>query len=300
MTNTIERPIKVFLCHASTDKPAIRVLYKKLIESGIDAWLDEEKILPGQDWQLEIPSAVSSSDAIIVCLSNNSVSKEGYIQKEISFSLRIAEEKPEGIIFIIPSRLENCHVPNSLSKWQHVDLFFQNGLFSAKGYEMLIKALNIRAHQVNAKPIKDITFTPHNSTMISADIFQQMPQRLKDLLNSGCKFIDIPTPDEIPTQLQVGNIQDYLFCELRMQQTPTSFVFRVHSDMRSDKAAEYLARLLLPHIAKQDYEWNLIFTNGEEASSVSSYHTFTTIGIKSGDRVYLFGLHKHPTFDPLY
>ena len=53
-----KRPLKVFLCHASTDKPAVRELYLRLKKDGVDAWLDKEKLLPGQDWELEIRKAV--------------------------------------------------------------------------------------------------------------------------------------------------------------------------------------------------------------------------------------------------
>ena len=52
------RALRVFLCHASSDKPAVRELYQRLRTDGIDAWLDEEDLLPGQDWQYEIPKAV--------------------------------------------------------------------------------------------------------------------------------------------------------------------------------------------------------------------------------------------------
>ncbi|NOT06248.1 MAG: toll/interleukin-1 receptor domain-containing protein [Anaerolineales bacterium] len=294
MTDSTERPLKVFLCHASGDKPAIRALHKNLLNNGIDAWLDEEKLLPGQDWQIEIPTAVRNSDAIIVCLSNNSITKEGYVQKEINFSLSIAEEKPEGSIFIIPSRLENCNVPNRLSKWQYVDLFFIDGMFSTKGYEMLIKALNTRATQVRAKPPKDIIVNPNYPIAVSAEISQQMPQRLKDLLNSGSRYIDVPVPEEIHVQLQSKNIQDYLFCELKMRETRATFVFRVCKAMSSGKAAEYLIRLILPHLARQDYEWSLIY-NGK---IIPSYHTFTTIGIQSGETVFLMGNHKRPIVRP--
>lgn len=44
------RPLKVFLCHASQDKLAVRELYGAIkIEVWIDPWLDKAKILPGQD-----------------------------------------------------------------------------------------------------------------------------------------------------------------------------------------------------------------------------------------------------------
>jgi hypothetical protein len=41
MTN---RPLSVFLCHSSNDKPAVRELYQKLrVEPWIQLWLDEEE-----------------------------------------------------------------------------------------------------------------------------------------------------------------------------------------------------------------------------------------------------------------
>ncbi|HLO27773.1 MAG TPA: TIR domain-containing protein [Anaerolineales bacterium] len=139
-----KRPLKVFLCHASGDKPAVRDLYKRLITEGIDAWLDQEKLMPGQDWRSEIPRAVREADVVVVCLSNKSITKEGYIQKEIRFALDIAKEKPEGTIFLIPTRLEDCVVPERLSRWQWVDLFDDNGFLK------LLRSLKLRADKVGA------------------------------------------------------------------------------------------------------------------------------------------------------
>ena len=80
---TTNRPLRVFLCHSSNDKPAMRELYQKLrAESWIEPWLDEEELYPGEDWDLAIEKAVEASDAVLVCLSNNSINKRGYVQKE--------------------------------------------------------------------------------------------------------------------------------------------------------------------------------------------------------------------------
>ena len=43
------RPLKVFLCHSSGEKAAVRKLYRYLLSHGVDAGLDEERLLPGQD-----------------------------------------------------------------------------------------------------------------------------------------------------------------------------------------------------------------------------------------------------------
>ena len=117
------RKLKVFLCHSRDDKPKVRELYRRLVDDGFDAWLDEEKLMPGQDWDLEIRKAVRNADVVLVCLSNGSTTKAGYVQKEIRFALDIADEQPEGAIYLIPTRLEDCSVPSRLSRWQWVDLF---------------------------------------------------------------------------------------------------------------------------------------------------------------------------------
>ncbi|HET9590608.1 MAG TPA: TIR domain-containing protein, partial [Anaerolineales bacterium] len=144
MVGERRRQLKVFLCHASGDKPPVRNLYKRLVVEGVDVWLDQEKLLPGQDWQVEIPRAVREADVVIICLSNKSITKEGYIQKEIRFALDSAEEKPEGTIFLIPARLEDCVVPERLNRWQWVDLFEENG------FVRLLRSLKLRADRVGA------------------------------------------------------------------------------------------------------------------------------------------------------
>jgi len=65
--------LKIFLCHSSSDKPKVRELYQKLLEDGFTPWLDEENLLPGQDWEQEIPNAVKRSEIVLVCLSKSSI-----------------------------------------------------------------------------------------------------------------------------------------------------------------------------------------------------------------------------------
>ncbi|MFZ1010843.1 MAG: toll/interleukin-1 receptor domain-containing protein [Candidatus Sulfotelmatobacter sp.] len=131
--------LRIFLCHSSADKPTIRDLYQRLRHDGFTPWLDEEDLVPGQDWAHEIRKEVHDTHVVVVCLSRSSVTKEGFAQKEIRIALDVADEKPEGTIFIIPARLENCEVPDRLGKWQWVNLFEQDG------YDRLCRALRQRA-----------------------------------------------------------------------------------------------------------------------------------------------------------
>jgi hypothetical protein len=58
--------------------------------------------------------------------------------------LDVADEQPEGAIFLIPLRLEECQVPDRLSQWQWVNYFDE------RGYERLLQALRKRAEDVEA------------------------------------------------------------------------------------------------------------------------------------------------------
>jgi squalene cyclase len=81
-TSPASRSLRVFLCHSSADKAAVRRLYNKLRQHNIDPWLDEENLLPGQDWEREISRAVRECDVVLVCLSRGSIGKKGYVQKK--------------------------------------------------------------------------------------------------------------------------------------------------------------------------------------------------------------------------
>jgi hypothetical protein len=135
-------PLKAFLCHTSADKPEVKKLYKALKDDGFDPWLDAVNLLPGEDWEAEITAAVKASHVVIVCLSHTAVTKAGFAQKEIKMALDVADLQPDGTIFMTPARLEDCTVPNRLSKWHWVNLY-EDG-----GYPKLVDALNKRAKNI--------------------------------------------------------------------------------------------------------------------------------------------------------
>jgi hypothetical protein len=138
------QPLKVFLCHSSGDKSAVKKLYRFLRDRGYDPWLDAVNLLPGEDWEAEIKRAVKASHVCVVCLSKTSVTKAGFAQKEIKFALDVADEQPEGTIYIIPARLDDCTVPDRLSRWHWVNLF------EDEGHGKLLASLARRASDLSA------------------------------------------------------------------------------------------------------------------------------------------------------
>jgi hypothetical protein len=144
---TLGRPLKIFISYASPDRSRAQELCSWLLARGADVWLDTEKLLPGQDWKMEISKALDETDLILLCLSKKSVSREGYVQKEMRLALDRALEMPPGEIFLIPARFEDVDLPYSLRDYQAVDLFSENGM------KKLVLSLNLRAQRINAAPL---------------------------------------------------------------------------------------------------------------------------------------------------
>jgi ATP-dependent Clp protease ATP-binding subunit ClpC len=134
--------LRVFLCHSSHDKKIVRDLYQRLKENQIEPWLDVENLLPGQDWDYEIRNAIRRSHAVVVCISTYSLTTVGYLQKEIRRVLDVADEQPEGAIYVIPLKLEVCEVPSQLRRWHWVNFFEDNG------FEKLMLALSERGRAI--------------------------------------------------------------------------------------------------------------------------------------------------------
>ena len=154
MTN--QRKLKVFISYSTQDRSTIRSLGGMLIKDGIDVWLDYQNILPGEQWDIAIEKAISSSDAVIVCLSNNSMTREGYVQREFRYALDLAFEKPEGTIYIIPVRLDECDLPRQLRQYHYLDLFSTGSQIDRVAYNRLLRSLQLRAQNLGAiVPLKE-------------------------------------------------------------------------------------------------------------------------------------------------
>jgi formylglycine-generating enzyme required for sulfatase activity len=203
------RPLKIFLCHASEDKPRVRELHRRLTADGAEVWLDEVSLLPGQNWRSEIPKAVRIADAVIVCLSPLAVDKEGYVQKEIRFALDAAYEKPEDTIYIIPAKLEDCRVTSRLSQWQWVNLFEGD----EGAYVRLLASLKIRAQKVGASLI------PRNATapLSTEDVEMTAPTAQKRLgVTSGL----LSNPEFVASDATPAGVPVFNFAGLEFVRVP--------------------------------------------------------------------------------
>ena len=117
----------IFLSYANEDRAAALSIHQFLEKNGLPAWIDVHDLLPGQEWEFEIDSAIRTSKVFIACMSTKSVSKRGFVQSELRKALKVLETTPEGQIYLIPVRLDDCDVPRKLEHLHWVDYFTSDG-----------------------------------------------------------------------------------------------------------------------------------------------------------------------------
>lgn len=126
------REAQVFISYAREDESSARKIDEILSRyAHVKVWFDRRSLLPGADWKFEIAEAIDNADAILLLLSDTSVSKTGYVQREIREAIERLTLLPPGARLVIPVRLANCRIPHrALQGLNWVDLFpkWQPGL----------------------------------------------------------------------------------------------------------------------------------------------------------------------------
>lgn len=153
--------IDIFISYARTDLQRVLHIYQSLKKEGYKPWLDIEEVLPGQDWEMAIERAIENATFFMACLSQKSVNKFGVVQKELNLALKMLDMQPEGRLYLIPVRLEECEVPGRFSKLQWCDIFKKDGtanLLSAISEGIKQRGMACLAAKINKGPDKGSCF----------------------------------------------------------------------------------------------------------------------------------------------
>jgi hypothetical protein len=118
-----DRP-RVFVAYAHEDRDKAARIFDALLHAGFDPWMDESKLLPGQNWARAIRNAIETADFVVCCFSCNSIHKRGGFQAEIRYALESARRMPLNETYLLPVRLDPCPMPVDVaSVMQYVNLF---------------------------------------------------------------------------------------------------------------------------------------------------------------------------------
>ena len=118
------RNVHAFISYAHEDRAAAESIHRELSKAGIPLWLDVLDLGPGNNWRLGIADAIEQSFAFVALISSNSVTKTGYVQKELALALEQLALRPPRATYIIPVRLDEARPEHpQLRDVQWVDYF---------------------------------------------------------------------------------------------------------------------------------------------------------------------------------
>ena len=169
----------VFISYAREDARYAERLYKDLRVAGVDAWLDTKRLLPGQDWELEISQAIREASFFIALISERALSKRGFVQSEMKKALKVLDEVPSGQAFLIQVRLDGTQPRDErLRALNWVDLLPDY----ERGFERILSTLQelspvpleIRGSGIGARA--PISYTPYRTfSDFAHDLIEKLP-----------------------------------------------------------------------------------------------------------------------------
>jgi len=108
---------RVFVSHATSDKPFVRKLVAELKQSHLDLFFDEEAIEVGDSIPDRVYEAIDGADFVIVVLTPASVERM-WVKMELEAAIM---KRAQGKLKILPVLVEPCDIPVSLKAILYAD-----------------------------------------------------------------------------------------------------------------------------------------------------------------------------------
>lgn len=113
----------IFISYAQADEARAEEIRARLSAEGLKTLTIGREPLPDDGLEQDARDAIRDSDIFILCLSKNAVGLRGTLQQRLSRELNYLWRGTNGHAFLIPVRLEECAVPESLRAFEYIDLF---------------------------------------------------------------------------------------------------------------------------------------------------------------------------------
>lgn len=105
--------MKLFISHADADSAAALRLAAALKHAGLDPWVAEDELYPGDNWAEVIGRGLAEAEAMVVLLSAESL-RSSWVRNEIAYALGEERFKDRLLPLVIGSHEE---LPSELVPW---------------------------------------------------------------------------------------------------------------------------------------------------------------------------------------
>lgn len=136
-----------FVSYVRDNQPEVDRLCAALKDSGVEVWLDRERLVPGERWRTAIRRAIEEGFYFIACFSTAYHSRDStYMNEELVLAIDILRKRSVDKVWFIPVLLSDCPVPDknigggeTLRDLQWVSLYQDWG----DGIQQLRRALGV-------------------------------------------------------------------------------------------------------------------------------------------------------------
>jgi|GEM_PF-5003048 len=116
-----QRNTETFLSYNRNDSALVNEVARELKQRGVNVWLDESNLAPGERWQHAITKAFDRADSIAVCIGGHGLG--GWQKIELELALAKHPERGTRIVPILLSDApRTLMLPPQLSRFMACDL----------------------------------------------------------------------------------------------------------------------------------------------------------------------------------
>ena len=135
--------MKVFISYVNEDRELARRLSRSLEGAGFEVWLDENNILPGDNWAEKVSLALKESQAMVVLISPASVDSK-WVRHEIEFALGAKEYRGRLVPVFVgpPESIPQDRVPWILRRLKGIQMTDQAEEESLREIAQVLAASN--------------------------------------------------------------------------------------------------------------------------------------------------------------
>jgi hypothetical protein len=128
-----------FLSYNSSDRNEVKTLAAYLKESGLNLWLDQWDLLPGDPWQEKLQEALDDYAACLIFWGTSGLGPWQREEMQAALSRRVTEQGYRVIPVLLPECRSPEEMPRLLQQLMFVD--FRNGLDDESALQYLIEGI---------------------------------------------------------------------------------------------------------------------------------------------------------------
>jgi hypothetical protein len=208
---------KVFISHAKEDKPRFVLKFcERLLAEGIDTWVDEWEILPGDIVIDKIFNEGLKKSKVVVIVVSDISNKKAWVREELNYSV---VKKISGDVKIIPVIIDDCEVPAPLESLAWVRI---NNLDNYEN-EFVRIAASILGKTIKPPLAKVNEFVPPEESPLSPIDSKVLNEIGQAAINNSCEII---TDDSARKHL--SDLSDDLYQE-SLETLESDRLIKIHS-----------------------------------------------------------------------